>query len=146
MRSPGFYPGFVTGRYHETWDFYTEHLGFRTLFECETSVLLQHPCGVCLELLRHETNGHHAELVCATDGHGFWLNLESHDIEADFRRWCAAGLHFVQPLEARSDGRLSLTLRDPNGVLICIASPTAVAVASPVNGETSRVLFTGQGW
>lgn len=117
----GFYVGLVTERFFETWDFYTELLGFRTLDENETHVLLMHPSGVRLEILKHETNERHAELVSATDGRGFWLNLEVEDVDAEYERLCAGGVQLVHPPENQANGRRGFTVRDPNGVLICIA-------------------------
>lgn len=119
----GFYLGLVTEKFFETWDFYTEQLGFRTLDESETCVLLMHPSGVRLEVLRHETNERHAELVSATDGRGFWLNVEVEDVDAEYQRLCAGGVQLVHPPESQPHGRRSFAVRDPNGVLICIASP-----------------------
>jgi len=118
-----FYFGLVTEKFFETWDFYTELLGFRTLDENETNVLLMHPSGVRLEILKHETNERHAELVSATDGRGFWLNLEVEDVDGEYQRLCAGGVQLVHPPEDQSNGRRGFTVRDPNGVLICIANP-----------------------
>ncbi|MFT3869872.1 MAG: VOC family protein [Nibricoccus sp.] len=122
-RSQGLFSfGLVTEKFFETWDFYTEMLGFRTLDENETCVLLMHPSGVRLEVLKHETNERDAELVSATDGRGFWLNLEVDDVEAEYRRLCAGGVQLVHPPEERTSGRRTFTVRDPNGVLISIAN------------------------
>jgi catechol 2,3-dioxygenase-like lactoylglutathione lyase family enzyme len=123
LAGAGFYCGLVTEKFYETWDFYTELLGFRTLDENEASVLLMHPSGVRLEILRHETNERHAELVSATDGRGFWLNLEVENVDAEYQRLCAGGVQLVHPPENQSLGRRGFTVRDPNGVLICIANP-----------------------
>jgi uncharacterized glyoxalase superfamily protein PhnB len=121
--SGNFYCGLVTEKFFETWDFYTELLGFCTLDENETNVLLMHPSGVRLEILKHETNERHAELVSAMDGRGFWLNLEVEDVDAEYQRLCAGGVQLVHPPENQSLGRRSFSVRDPNGVLICIANP-----------------------
>lgn len=119
----GFCLGLVTAEFYETWDFYTEQLGFRTLDENGTSVLLVHPSGVRLEILLHETEERYAELVGATDGRGLWLNLEVEDVDAEHARLCVRG---VQVLGAPGElplGRRGFTVRDPNGVLIRVTSP-----------------------
>lgn len=122
-RSDGvFYPGLVTARYYETWDFYTELLGFRTLEEMNGRVLLAHPSGARLEIILHETQDRFAELVSETDGRGFWLNLEVVDVDEEYRRLCRAGVQLVHPPENFSGGRRALTVRDPNGVLVCVAN------------------------
>jgi len=117
-----FYCGLVTEKFFETWDFYTELLGFHTLDENETCVLLMHPSGIRLEVLKHETNERHAELVRATDGRGFWLNVEVEDVDAEYQRLCAGGVQLVHPPENQPHGRRGFTVRDPNGVLICISN------------------------
>jgi uncharacterized glyoxalase superfamily protein PhnB len=71
--------------------------------------------------LRHETDEQHAELVSATEGRGFWLNLEVADVDAMYERLCAAGVLVVQPLEAGPRGTRFFVVRDPNGVLIRVA-------------------------
>jgi catechol 2,3-dioxygenase-like lactoylglutathione lyase family enzyme len=116
-----FYVGLVTAKFYETWDFYTEQLGFRTVDESDAQVRLVHPSGAQLGIMRHETHEQHAELVSATDGRGIWLNLDVADVDAEYRRLSAARVPVVQPLEAGPSGARFFTIRDPNGVLICIA-------------------------
>ena len=116
-----FYPGLVTGRFYETWDFYTTHLGFRTLAECDIYVQLAHPTGAQIAVLRHEVDGPVRELVSATDGRGVWLNLDVVDADAEHRRLTEAGVESASPLENTSWGDRQFIVRDPNGVLISIA-------------------------
>jgi len=114
--------GLVTARFYETWDFYTEQLGFRTLNEGDDHVLLAHASGVRLEILRHETDEQDAELVSATDGRGFRFTLEIENVDELYQRLCDAGVERVHSLESLSLGRRSFTVRDPNGVLIRLAT------------------------
>jgi len=116
-----FYPGIVTGRFYDTWDFYTTHLGFRTVTECDFYVQLAHPTGAQISVLRHETDGLVRELVSATDGRGVWLNLDVVDADAEHRRLVKAGVEIAVPLENTSWGDRQFIVRDPNGVLISIA-------------------------
>lgn len=116
-----FYPSLVTSKFAETWEFYTERLGFRTECECDAYVHLAHPSGAQLGLLRHEIDGHYAELVSATDGRGFWLNLDVADADAEHARLHATGVEIVTPLEDKPWGDRQFVVRDPNGVLISIA-------------------------
>ena len=117
--------GLVTERFYETWDFYTEHLRFRTLEESDDALMLIHPSGVRLGIMRHETDGTNPERVSATDGRGFWLNLAVEDVEAEFERLRDAGAPVVPALGAGRQSSPSFTLRDPNGVLIYVTQVTA---------------------
>ena len=116
-----FYPSLVTAKFHETWEFYTEKLGFRTACECDSYVHLVHASGAQLGVLRHEIDGAYAELVSATDGRGFWINLDVADADAELARLSAAGVEVVTPLEDKPWGDRQFVVRDPNGVLISIA-------------------------
>ena len=116
-----FYPGIVTARLFESWDFYTTKLGFRTLRECDYYVQLVHPCGAQVSLLRHELDGPTPELVSATDGRGFWLNLDVADADAEFARLRSEAVSIVAPIEDKPWGDRQFVIKDPNGVLISIA-------------------------
>lgn len=129
-----FFPGLVTARFFESWDFYTEQLGFRTLCECDFYVQLVHPCGAQIALLRHELDGPTPELVSATDGRGFWLNLDVADADAEHARLSAAGVTVVSPPQDKPWGDRQFIVRDPNGVLISIAH------RQEVRGTESRPL------
>jgi len=113
--------GLVTAKLYDTWAFYTEHLGFRTWAESDDLVQLVHESGARLNIMRHETNEQHAELVSATDGRGVWLNLDIVDVDVAYERLCADGVSLVQPLTAGPRGARFFTVRDPNGVLIRVA-------------------------
>ena len=115
-----FHFGVVTAKFYETWDFYTEQLGFRTFAESDNLVRLVHPSGAQLGVMRQETNELHPELVSATDGRGFWLSLRVGDTDALYQRLCGAGVAVVQPLEAGQGRSQSFTVRDPNGILIFV--------------------------
>ncbi|MFT3782607.1 MAG: VOC family protein [Nibricoccus sp.] len=117
-----FYPGVVTARFFESWDFYTECLGFATIEEDDDHVVLEHVSGPRIELLRHETNERFPELVSETNGRGFWLNLEVDDVDAEFRRVCSYDIELVHAPERLSAQRRAFTLRDPNGILIRVLS------------------------
>ena len=117
-RVTGFSPGLVTAKFYETWDFYTEQLGFRTVSETDDCVRLTHGSGAQLTILRHETDEQHPELVSATDGHGFWLQLEVDDMETMYQKLRGADVPVARELEAGAGSARSFTIRDPNGVLI----------------------------
>lgn len=120
------FPGIVTARFFETWDFYTSVLGFRTFDEDNVSVHLVHPDGARLSLLRHEIDGPHAELISATEGRGFWLNLEVSDFEAAYARLVDAGVHVESTPEVTRQGRQRTVIRDPNGILIYLVDALRV--------------------
>jgi catechol 2,3-dioxygenase-like lactoylglutathione lyase family enzyme len=138
LAAPGegnpFYPGIVTARLYESWDFYTAKLGFRTLRECDHYVQLVHPCGAQVSLLRHELDGPASELVSATDGRGFWLNLDVADADAEFARLTSEAVNIVAPPEDKPWGDRQFVIKDPNGVLI------AIAHRNEVLGRESRPL------
>lgn len=116
-----FYPSLVTGKFYETWDFYTTYLGFRTVHESDHYVHLVHECGAQLGVLREELDGLLAELVSATDGRGFWLNLDVADADAEHDRLRKAGAEIVEPLADKPWGDRQFIVRDPNGVLVAIS-------------------------
>ena len=116
-----FYPGLVTGRFYETWDFYTAQLGFRTVCATDHYVQLSHLAGAQIAILQHELDGPTPELVSATDGRGYWLNLDVADADAEHARLSAAGVEIIAPLEDKPWGDRQFVVRDPNGVLIAIA-------------------------
>ena len=116
-----FYPGIVSGRFVETWNFYCVHLGFRTVTECGVYVQLAHPSGAQIAVLQHELDGPSPELINATDGRGFWLNVDVPDADAEFARLQSAGLEIVAAPEDKPWGDRMFVVRDPNGVLIALS-------------------------
>ncbi len=130
----GFFPGIVTARFYETWDFYTAILGFRTISERDCHVQLVHPQGAQLGILRHETDGLHAELISAIEGRGFWFTLELEDYDGECSRLRQAGIHLESlPAQPSSDAR-QCVVRDPNGILICLLEKSSVATADVAMG------------
>ncbi|HRE82037.1 MAG TPA: VOC family protein [Opitutaceae bacterium] len=138
QRLPAFFPGIVSSRFYDTWDFYTTVFGFRTVTECNDYVQLQHSTGAQIAILRHETDGNPAELITGTEGRGFWLNLEVANVDAEYQRLSEAQVPIVSPPETQPWGDRHFVVRDPNGVLIYVAErqqrlpltePTLVTVA-----------------
>jgi catechol 2,3-dioxygenase-like lactoylglutathione lyase family enzyme len=115
-----FYPGVVTAKFYETWDFYTTHLGFRTVCECDAYVQLRHPSGAQLGVMRHELPDQFPALVSAVEGRGFWLNLNVADADAEHARMVAADVEIVSPPEDKPWGERHFVVRDPNSVLISL--------------------------
>lgn len=121
---PRFFPSLVTARFYETWDFYTATLGFRTVRESDSCVLLEHASGAQLSVHRHETDGLPPTLSAATDGRGYWLQLEVGDAESEYERLLGSGAEFVDELQ-RGEGTTHFSVRDPNGVVIRVAHENA---------------------
>ena len=117
-----FSTGLVTARFHETWDFYTALLGFRTLEESDDEVRLVHPAGAVLTVLREETDGQPAELIPATTGRGLWFTLEVADVTEEYARLRREGAAIVSALTADRGGGQRFAVRDPNGVLVLISA------------------------
>ncbi len=124
-----FVPGVVTSRFHETWDFYTTHLGFRTESESNCHVHLAHPGGARLTLLREEIDGLPAALTHAPDGRGFWLELPVDDVDAVHARLVAAGVAIAEPPQDRPWHERDCRFRDPNGVMIQLSHEIPVSGA-----------------
>jgi catechol 2,3-dioxygenase-like lactoylglutathione lyase family enzyme len=118
-RVAAFYPGLVTAKFYETWDFYTEQLGFHTIEESDDRVRLAHPSGARLAILRHETDEQNPELVSPTDGHGLWLQLDVTDVDGLYQRLRGADMQIVREPKAGARGS-RFAVRDPNGVLVCV--------------------------
>ncbi|HEY9155286.1 MAG TPA: VOC family protein [Opitutaceae bacterium] len=121
--SAGFSPGLVTGKFYETWDFYTAVLGFKTILESDAFLRLQHSTGTILNILRHEMDGPPSELIASTDGRGFWLSLEVPDADEEYRRLVAMGIEPSEEPQDRVWGERMFFVRDPNGVLVSIWHP-----------------------
>lgn len=131
-----FFAGLVTRRFFESWDFYTTHLGFRTIEEREVWVRLLHPGGAQLALLREEAGDTPAELVGAMEGRGCWLTLEVADAAAERAALESNGVP-TQPTPAAKwwrDGSFAVT--DPNGLLVILTPrPPLVSRAPPGRAE-----------
>ncbi len=122
-----FVTGLVTARLFDTWDFYTERLGFRTVAEGQGCVRLLHPCGAQLVLICEECGATPAALVSRVEGRGFWFALEVADIAAERRHLAMAGVETADLPTAPCWPEGSFTVTDPNGVLVAIM-PRASAV------------------
>jgi len=123
-----FFFGLVTAKLYETWDFYTEYLGFRTFEEADDRILLIHPSGARLGIMRQETDDRYPERVSATDGRGIWLTVEVSDLDATFARLRdAGGAEFESFNSEGQQGIASFAIRDPNGVLIFVTRTATAA-------------------
>ncbi len=133
-------PGVVSGRFFETWDFYTTLLGFRTLAESNTYVHLRHPSGAQLAVLREETEGAPAELISATRGRGFWLFLEVEDAATAHQGLLEGGVVAAVPLRDTAWGDRQFAVHDPNGVLIYLVQRKVdVRAAAEIGGCLAAV-------
>lgn len=112
--------GLVTARLFETWDFYTERLGFRTVTEGQGCVRLLHPCGAQLVLICEESGVTPAALVTRAEGRGFWFALEVADAAAERQHLAAAGIGTADLPAAPCWPEGSFAVTDPNGVTIAI--------------------------
>ena len=135
-----FFPGIVTARFFETWDFYTTHLNFGTVAESNRELRLVHESGVQLAVLREETDGQPAELVSATTGRGFWLSIDVADAGAVYSRLLDAGVEVASPLIKAADGaEMRFSVRDPNGILVVVkqALPAGKWTGPSCRGEAA---------
>jgi uncharacterized glyoxalase superfamily protein PhnB len=136
-----FFPGIVTARFFETWDFYTAHLGFGTVHESNHSLRLVHGSGVQLAVLREETEGQPAELIPANTGRGFWLTIDVADAEAEYSRLLDAGVAMASPLEETFAGERRFAVRDANGILIFIAQKLPARKRMHMSDERAESVF-----
>jgi catechol 2,3-dioxygenase-like lactoylglutathione lyase family enzyme len=109
---------FVTERFYQTWDFYTEILGFRTVQAEDEWVKLEHPEGGQLCIYQAETASVPEGILGQLEGRGQWLRLLVDDLEEERDRLIAAGIteEGLEPLEG--GGQAGFCLRDPNGLVI----------------------------
>ncbi len=134
-----FFAGVVTRLYYESWDFYTTHLGFRTVEERNAWVRLLHPSGAQLVLLEEEADHTPSELVCASVGRGLWLTLEVADVALERNALVSEGVP-VQDVPSEKwwcEGSFAVT--DPNGVLVIITRRASVVRTAP---RESREVIT----
>ena len=70
---------------------------------------------------------------------GLILNFEVEDVDAEHQRALSAGLPIVKTLRDEAFGQRHFIIRDPNGVLIDIITPTPPApeFAAAYSPETS---------
>lgn len=122
--------GLVTRRYHESWDFYTTHLGFRTIEERQDWVRLLHPGGAQLILLREEADHTPAELVSACDGRGMWLTLDVADVLAERDQFELEGINTQEVPSKKWWREGSFAVTDPNGLLVIITQRSSLVKAT----------------
>ncbi len=116
-----FQTGIVTSKLIETWNFYVEHLGFKTLCECDEYVHLLHPGGVQFGIMKAESDVQLPELIVAHDGRGMWLNIEVENSDVEYFRLASQDIEIVQAPVDQPWGERSFVLKDPNGILIYIS-------------------------
>ncbi len=125
MNVTSFYPVLMTSRVAESAAFYARHFAFRPLFEADWYVHLQakDDAAVNLAIL----DGDHATVPAAARGRasGVILNFEVDDVDAEYRRLCAAGLPILLPLRDEDFGQRHFITADPEGNLIDIITPIA---------------------
>ena len=113
-----FQHAFVTERFYQTWDFYTEVLGFRTVQAEDAWVTLEHPEGGQLCIYEAETAAVPEGILGQLDGRGQWLRLLVDDPGEERDRLIAAGVA-EEELEPSDGGwQAGFRLRDPNGRVI----------------------------
>ena len=125
-----FFSGLVTQFYYESWDFYTTHLGFRTIEEHNDWVRLMHPSGAQLILLQEEADHTPSNLVSACEGRGHWLTLEVADPAAERIVLESAGLTIDDVPSDKWWREGSYAVTDPNGVLVIITRRASLVKAT----------------
>jgi len=120
--------GFVCGDLAATRDFYRQHFGFELTFDSEFYAHLLHPttkaeiglmaAGQCESGL--------PGMNTAVAPQGLWLAMEFEDVDAEYDRLKAEGVEFLQDLLDQPWGERNCVCRDPNGVLVFLASKIAV--------------------
>jgi catechol 2,3-dioxygenase-like lactoylglutathione lyase family enzyme len=124
MKLTSMYPVICTSRIRESHTFYTELLGFETVFEADWYVSLRQPgpAGHELALLDQE----HPTIPSAyrRPVQGLLVNLEVEDVDAEWERLVVrGGLMPEQELRSEEFGQRHFILADPNGVLIDMITP-----------------------
>ncbi len=123
MKCTQYYPVIQTDDVATTVAFYTDHFGFKALFDSDWYVHLQSSEDetVNLAILQHD----HATIPESGRGKvaGLILNFEVEDPDALFDHAKSAGLPILKPLVDEDFGQRHFITSDPNGVLIDVIKP-----------------------
>jgi catechol 2,3-dioxygenase-like lactoylglutathione lyase family enzyme len=123
MKTTSYYPVIMTGDVAGTARYYTDHFGFRPLFEADWYVHLQssddHRINLAILAGDHQT----IPAVARGRVSGLLLNFEVSDVDVEYERLKGAGLQILLPLRDENWGQRHFITADPNGVLIDVITP-----------------------
>ncbi|MBY6049903.1 VOC family protein [Vannielia litorea] len=124
MKCTQYYPVLMCAEVAPRAAFYTQHFGFKPLFEADWYVHLQsaEDEGVNLALLQRDHGTIPAQGRGAEAG-GLLLNFEVEDVDAVHARLKAAGLPMLLDLRSEEFGQRHFITADPGGVLIDVITP-----------------------
>lgn len=126
MKLTSFYPVICTERVLESCDFYTEHLGFETIFKADWYVSLRRPGPPPFELAFLQYDHPSMPAAYRASARGMLLNFEVEDVDAEWERLVVqAGLSPEVELRSEDFGQRHFIVADPSGVLIDVITPIA---------------------
>ncbi len=108
-------PAVTTSRIDECRDFYVGRLGAEPVFDCGWYLIVRF--GADSATLAFMSPRNDRDVPCRPEG--LVLNIRVKDVDAEHARLAALGLDVPDP-ESHPWGDRSFSLRDPNGILLCI--------------------------
>lgn len=122
------YSGYVCENLAAVRDFYVQHFGFEVTFDAEFYAHLTHPStDAQLGLLaKGQSEGNLPGLDVPVGATGHWLSMDFEDVDLECDRLKAEGVEIVQEPLDQPWGERTCVCRDPNGVLIYLASKIEV--------------------
>ena len=139
MKCTSFYPVVMTGNVQETARFFTDHFGFKPLFESDWYVHLQsaEDGSVNLAVLdgSHETIPSPGRATVS----GALLNFEVVDVDVHYRRLRASGLTVLLELRDEPFGQRHFIVQGPEGLLIDVITPIPPSEAFLANYSPAAV-------
>ena len=118
------YSGYVCENLAAVRDFYVRHFGFELVFDAESYAHLVHPLTNAQLgfLAAGQSEGNLPGLDAAVGSAGHWLSMEFENVDSECERLKAEGVEIVQEPLDQPWGERTCVCRDPNGVLIYLAS------------------------
>lgn len=110
-------PCITTAKVEESRDFYVQHFGARTVFDCGWYVNLEFGNkSASLQFMAPQPG----QPLC--NPAGLTYNFGVSDVDAEYRSLMLAGLTAVMPLEDHPWGDRGFAVQDPNGIVLYIYS------------------------
>lgn len=123
MRPSSFYPVVMTDDVSVSSAFFSDHFGFRFLFESDWYVHLQSEANPAFNFAVLDKD--HATIPqghCDRTG-GLLLSFEVEDVDAEYERLKTAGANIVLDIRDEAFGQRHFIVADPTGILVDVIKP-----------------------
>lgn len=126
--------GIITNKLAESRDFYSRVLGFEVVFESDWYIQLRNG-EIELGLLKPGRENQPPVFQQEFRGQGVWFSWGSTNVDAECKRIAGLGIPLDCPLRDEPWGERHFAVRDPNGIVINIATtiPPAAEFAQQHN-------------